>query len=66
MKAALRAQGYQRRALWELPEDGSRGSRELLLALSWLLARGPLLEQLLAQTRVQLGDRMPAFQVGVG
>ncbi|XP_040830904.1 tubulin epsilon and delta complex protein 1 isoform X2 [Ochotona curzoniae] len=62
VKAALRAQGYQRRALWELPEDGSRGSRELLLALSWLLARGPLLEQLLAQTRVQLGDRMPAFQ----
>ncbi|XP_058511423.1 tubulin epsilon and delta complex protein 1 isoform X1 [Ochotona princeps] len=62
VKASLRAQGYQRRALWQLPEDGSQGSRELLLALSWLLARGPLLEQLLAQTRVQLGDRMPAFQ----
>ncbi|XP_076984463.1 tubulin epsilon and delta complex protein 1 isoform X2 [Tamandua tetradactyla] len=58
VKAALRSQGYPRPALAQLPEDGSRGSRELLLALSWLLARGPLLERLLARTRVRLGDEM--------
>ncbi|XP_077910445.1 tubulin epsilon and delta complex protein 1 isoform X3 [Halichoerus grypus] len=59
VKSALRSQGYPRRALAQLPEDGSQGSRELLLALAWLLARGPLLEQLLAQTRVRLGDEIP-------
>ncbi|XP_019602838.2 tubulin epsilon and delta complex protein 1 isoform X2 [Rhinolophus sinicus] len=58
VKSALRSQGYPRRGLAQLPEDGSRGSRELLLALSWLLARGPLLELLLAQTHVRLGDEM--------
>uniref|UniRef100_A0A671DNN5 Tubulin epsilon and delta complex 1 n=1 Tax=Rhinolophus ferrumequinum TaxID=59479 RepID=A0A671DNN5_RHIFE len=58
VKSALRSQGYPRRGLAQLPEDGSRGSRELLLALSWLLARGPLLELLLAQTHVWLGDEM--------
>ncbi|XP_058146696.1 tubulin epsilon and delta complex protein 1 isoform X3 [Dasypus novemcinctus] len=58
VKAALRCQGYPRPALAQLPEDGSQGSRELLLALAWLLARGPLLEQLLARTRVRLGDEM--------
>lgn len=65
MKSALSSQGYQRPALARLPEDGSQGSRELLLALSWLLARGPLLERLLAQTRVRLGDEVPALEVGV-
>lgn len=65
MKSALRSQGYPRRALVQLPEDGSQGSRELLLALSWLLARGPLLERLLAQIRVRLGDEMPLCEVGV-
>lgn len=65
VKSALRSQGYPRRALVQLPEDGSQGSRELLLALSWLLARGPLLERLLAQIRVRLGDEMPVCEVGV-
>ncbi|XP_023111922.2 tubulin epsilon and delta complex protein 1 isoform X1 [Felis catus] len=59
VKSELHSQGYPRRALAQLPEDGSQGSRELLLALAWLLARGPLLERLLAQTRVRLGDEIP-------
>ncbi|KAI5767822.1 TEDC1 [Gulo gulo luscus] len=62
VKSALCSQGYPRRVLAQLPEDGSRGSRELLLALAWLLARGPLLEHLLAQTRVWLGDEIPLCQ----
>ncbi|KAF5916406.1 hypothetical protein HPG69_006810 [Diceros bicornis minor] len=62
VKSELRSQGYPRGSLARLPEDGSQGSRELLLALSWLLARGPLLEQLLAQTRVRLGDEMPVCE----
>lgn len=66
VKAALLAQGYPRLGLARLPEDGSQGSRELLLAFSWLLAREPLLERLLAQTRVRLGDEVPAFEVRVG
>uniref|UniRef100_A0A671DKA9 Tubulin epsilon and delta complex 1 n=1 Tax=Rhinolophus ferrumequinum TaxID=59479 RepID=A0A671DKA9_RHIFE len=63
VKSALRSQGYPRRGLAQLPEDGSRGSRELLLALSWLLARGPLLELLLAQTHVWLGDEMLVCEI---
>lgn len=59
VKSALVSQGYPRSAMLQSPEGGPQGSRELLLALSWLLARGPLLEQLLAQTRVQLGDELP-------
>ncbi|XP_051008436.1 tubulin epsilon and delta complex protein 1 [Acomys russatus] len=59
VKSALGSQGYPRSARLQFPESSSQGSRELLLALSWLLARGPLLEQLLAQTRVQLGDQLP-------
>lgn len=59
VKSALGSQGYPRSVLLQFPDGSSQGSRELLLALSWLLARGPLLEQLLAQTRVQLGDQLP-------
>ncbi|XP_045415065.1 tubulin epsilon and delta complex protein 1 [Lemur catta] len=62
VKSALRSQGYPRQVLAQLPEDGSWGSRELLLALSWLLARGPVLERLLAQAHVQLGDEMPVCE----
>ncbi|XP_036904453.1 tubulin epsilon and delta complex protein 1 isoform X4 [Sturnira hondurensis] len=63
VKSELLSQGYPRQGLTQLPEDGSRGSRELLLALSWLLAREPLPEQLLAQTRVHLGDEMPVCEI---
>ncbi|XP_067563223.1 tubulin epsilon and delta complex protein 1 isoform X6 [Pseudorca crassidens] len=62
VKLALRTQGYPRRALAQLPDDGSQGGRELLLALAWLLARGPLPERLLTQNRVQLGDEMPVCE----
>lgn len=65
VKAVLRSQGYPRPVLAQLPEDGSQGSRELLLALSWLLAREPLIERLLVQARVQLGDQVPEFKVGM-
>lgn len=59
VKSALGSRGYPRSVLLQFPDGSSQGSRELLLALSWLLAQGPLLEQLLAQTRVQLGDQLP-------
>ncbi|XP_020937305.1 uncharacterized protein C14orf80 homolog isoform X5 [Sus scrofa] len=62
VKSALRSQGYPSQALAQLPDNGSQGSRQLLLALAWLLARGPLLEQLLAQSRVRLGDEMPVCE----
>lgn len=65
VKAVLCSYGYPRPALAQLPEDGSHGSRELLLAFSWLLARGPLLEWLLTQTCVQLGDQVPTFKCEV-
>ncbi|XP_036904442.1 tubulin epsilon and delta complex protein 1 isoform X3 [Sturnira hondurensis] len=65
VKSELLSQGYPRQGLTQLPEDGSRGSRELLLALSWLLAREPLPEQLLAQTRVHLGDEMPVCECDI-
>jgi hypothetical protein len=65
VKSALGSQGYPRSVLLQFPDGSSQGSRELLLALSWLLARGPLLEQLLAQTRVQLGDQLPQWEVSM-
>ncbi|NXU62788.1 TEDC1 protein, partial [Horornis vulcanius] len=56
VKSALWYHGYGRPQLHQLPADGSAGSRELLLAFSWLLHRLGLLEQLLARNRVQTGD----------
>ncbi|XP_052657997.1 tubulin epsilon and delta complex protein 1 isoform X2 [Harpia harpyja] len=56
VKSALWYHGYGRPELYRLPSDGSAGSRELLLAFSWLLHRLSLLEQLLARNRVQTGD----------
>ncbi|NXR56543.1 TEDC1 protein, partial [Hippolais icterina] len=56
VKSALWYHGYGRPQLHRLPADGSTGSRELLLAFSWLLPRLGLLEQLLARNRVQTGD----------
>ncbi|XP_066132192.1 tubulin epsilon and delta complex protein 1 isoform X4 [Saccopteryx bilineata] len=64
VKSVLLSQGYPRRGLAQLAEDGSQGSRELLLALAWLLAQEPLLERLLAQTRIRLGDEMPVCECG--
>ncbi|NWI06600.1 TEDC1 protein, partial [Tichodroma muraria] len=56
VKWALWYHGYGRLQLQRLPADGSAGSRELLLAFSWLLHSLCLLEQLLARNRVQTGD----------
>ncbi|NWH38835.1 TEDC1 protein, partial [Chloropsis hardwickii] len=56
VKWALWYHGYGRPQLQRLPADGSAGSRELLLAFSWLLHSLGLLEQLLARNRVQTGD----------
>ncbi|NWW76431.1 TEDC1 protein, partial [Climacteris rufus] len=56
VKSALWYRGYGRPELQGLPADGSAGSRELLLAFSWLLHRLGLLEQLLAHNRVKTGD----------
>ncbi|NWT53453.1 TEDC1 protein, partial [Erythrocercus mccallii] len=60
VKSALWYHGYGRPQLHRLPADGSAGSRELLLAFSWLLHRLGLLEQLLARNRVQTGDEASA------
>ncbi|KAL2301721.1 hypothetical protein Nmel_011112 [Mimus melanotis] len=57
VKWALWYHGYGRPQLQQLPADGSRGSRELLLAFSWLLHSLHLLEQLLALNRLQTGDQ---------
>ncbi|NXV43754.1 TEDC1 protein, partial [Uria aalge] len=56
VKSALWYHGYGRPELYRLPSDGSAGSRELLLAFSWLLHRISLLEELLARNRVKTGD----------
>ncbi|NXC51124.1 TEDC1 protein, partial [Penelope pileata] len=56
VKSALWYHGYGRPELYQLPSDGSAGSRELLLAFSWLLHRVSLLERLLARSRVKTGD----------
>ncbi|XP_021260610.1 uncharacterized protein C14orf80 homolog isoform X2 [Numida meleagris] len=56
VKSALWYHGYGRPDLYGLPSDGSAGSRELLLAFSWLLHRVNLLERLLARNRVKTGD----------
>ncbi|XP_074764343.1 tubulin epsilon and delta complex protein 1 isoform X1 [Athene noctua] len=57
VKSVLWYHGYDRPELYRLPSDGSAGSRELLLAFSWLLHRLSLLEQLLARNRVKTGDQ---------
>nr|XP_021401653.1 tubulin epsilon and delta complex protein 1 [Lonchura striata domestica] len=57
VKWALWYHGYGRPQLQRLPADGSAGSRELLLAFSWLLHSPGLLERLLARNRAQPGDQ---------
>ncbi|XP_053330845.1 tubulin epsilon and delta complex protein 1 isoform X2 [Spea bombifrons] len=58
VKSVLRNQGYGRSAFYNLPCDGTEGSRELLLAFSWLLDKLNLLERLLEVNRVKLGDEI--------
>ncbi|XP_050819239.1 tubulin epsilon and delta complex protein 1 [Gopherus flavomarginatus] len=56
VKSVLWYHGYGRPEFYQLPSDGSQGSRELLLAFSWLLNRISLLERLLTVNRVKTGD----------
>ncbi|KFZ58204.1 Uncharacterized protein C14orf80, partial [Podiceps cristatus] len=65
VKSALWYHGYGRPEFYQLPSDGSAGSRELLLAFSWLLHRLSLLEQLLARNRVKTGDETSACTVSM-
>lgn len=65
VKSALWYHGYTRPQLHGLPADGSRGSRELLLAFSWLLHPLRLLEQLLAHNRVRTGDETSVCTVSM-
>ncbi|KGL99512.1 Uncharacterized protein C14orf80, partial [Charadrius vociferus] len=65
VKSALWYHGYGRLELYRLPSDGSAGSRELLLAFSWLLHRISLLEQLLARNRVKTGDETSVCTVSM-
>ncbi|NXP68364.1 TEDC1 protein, partial [Chloropsis cyanopogon] len=65
VKWALWYHGYGRPQLQRLPADGSAGSRELLLAFSWLLHSLGLLEQLLARNRVQTGDETSLCMVSM-
>ncbi|XP_056401314.1 tubulin epsilon and delta complex protein 1 isoform X4 [Hyla sarda] len=58
VKSVLLIQGYGRLKFYLLPGDGEEGSREILLAFSWLLHRVKILEILLQKKRVQVGDHI--------
>ncbi|XP_075469600.1 tubulin epsilon and delta complex protein 1 isoform X2 [Ascaphus truei] len=60
VKSVLWNQGYGRSAFYHLPHDGTEGSREALLAFSWLLNRIKLLEKILEINRVKVGDEITA------
>ncbi|XP_040268776.1 tubulin epsilon and delta complex protein 1 isoform X1 [Bufo bufo] len=58
VKGVLQIQGYGRPAFYRLPDDGHEGSREILLAFSWLLQKVKILENLLEKKRVKVGDHI--------
>ncbi|XP_048351786.1 tubulin epsilon and delta complex protein 1 isoform X2 [Sphaerodactylus townsendi] len=58
VKSVAFSHGYRRLEFYELPSDGSVGSRELLLVFSWFLCRFNLLELLLMLNRVKLWDEV--------
>ncbi|XP_078515700.1 tubulin epsilon and delta complex protein 1 [Lissotriton helveticus] len=58
VKSVLWFHGYGTSEFYRLPEDGSQGSRELLLAFSWLLHKVHLLEKLLEVSKLVLGDEI--------
>ncbi|XP_040189130.1 tubulin epsilon and delta complex protein 1 isoform X1 [Rana temporaria] len=58
VKSLLQIQGYGRPAFYELADDGTEGSREILLAFSWLLYTGKILEIILEKNRVEFGNRI--------
>uniref|UniRef100_UPI00398E5FB2 tubulin epsilon and delta complex protein 1 isoform X1 n=1 Tax=Pristiophorus japonicus TaxID=55135 RepID=UPI00398E5FB2 len=57
VKAAVCYYGYGLSDFYQLPTDSTRGSRDLLLAFSWLLQRIHLLEQLLNLDRLHVEDQ---------
>ncbi|XP_062915567.1 tubulin epsilon and delta complex protein 1 isoform X3 [Mobula hypostoma] len=58
VKAAVSYYGYGFLDFYQLPADGSRGSRDLLLVFSWLLQKTQLLEELLDRQRVHVEDQV--------
>ncbi|XP_075701112.1 tubulin epsilon and delta complex protein 1 [Rhinoderma darwinii] len=58
VKSVLQIQGYGRLEFYRLPDVGEEGSREVLLAFSWLLHKVKILEILLAKKRVKVGDHI--------
>ncbi|KAJ6655457.1 hypothetical protein lerEdw1_005158 [Lerista edwardsae] len=56
VKSTVLSHGYRRLEFYQLPPDGSEGSRELLLVFSWLLCRIGLVEQLLTLSSVKPWD----------
>ncbi|XP_054836301.1 tubulin epsilon and delta complex protein 1 [Eublepharis macularius] len=58
VKSVAFSHGYRRLAFYDLPCDGSAGSRELLLVFSWFLCRINLMEQLLMLNRVKPWDEV--------
>ncbi|XP_069493488.1 tubulin epsilon and delta complex protein 1 [Ambystoma mexicanum] len=58
VKSVLWYYGYGAPEFYQLPQDGSHGSRELLLAFSWLLHKIHLVEKLLEVKKVKMGDEI--------
>ncbi|XP_072125688.1 tubulin epsilon and delta complex protein 1 isoform X2 [Mobula birostris] len=58
VKAAVSYYGYGFLDFYQLPADGSRGSRDLLLVFSWLLQKTQLLEELLDRQRLHVEDQV--------
>ncbi|XP_029454693.1 tubulin epsilon and delta complex protein 1 isoform X2 [Rhinatrema bivittatum] len=58
VKSVLWYYGYGNLDFYRLPDDGSQGSRELLLVFSWLLHKNHLLEKLLEVNRIRVGDEI--------
>ncbi|XP_053103074.1 tubulin epsilon and delta complex protein 1 isoform X2 [Hemicordylus capensis] len=56
VKSVALSHGYRRLEFYQLPSNGSEGSKELLLVFSWLLCRIGLVEQLLTLSRVKPWD----------
>ncbi|XP_068109441.1 tubulin epsilon and delta complex protein 1 [Hyperolius riggenbachi] len=56
VKCILQIQGYGRPAFYSLSDDGTEGSREILLAFSWLLDKVKILERMLEKNKVHFGD----------
>ncbi|XP_042320675.1 tubulin epsilon and delta complex protein 1 isoform X2 [Sceloporus undulatus] len=58
VKCVVFTHGYRRLTFYQLPSDGSLGSKELLLVFSWLLCRVSLVKQSLTLNRLKLWDEI--------